>query len=231
MNTWQLRGLALAALMTTVGWSAAAELTVLDWRHPVTVTGDAAAGKEKAQICNNCHGANGKAPVQNFPSVAGLPEAYLYQKLVEFKKSLRSDSVMTPLVANNTIEDLADIAVFYASLPLEVRSGLEPEPAADDVLERGQSLYLNGDAGKGIPPCQGCHGRDGKGPANARAFQQMWPPVYGQQAMYVRFRLDNFHRGYAIDTTMDKVMQGVVQNLTPDDITALAAFVERLDGR
>lgn len=231
MNTWRLRGLVLAALMATVGWSAAAELTVLDWRHPATVTGDAAAGKEKAQICNNCHGANGKAPVQNFPSVAGLPEAYLYRKLVEFKHSLRSDSVMTPLVANNTIEDLADIAVFYASLPLDARSSLEPEPAADDVLERGQSLYLNGDASKGIPPCQGCHGRDGKGPANARSFQQMWPPVYGQQAMYVRFRLDNFHRGYAIDTTMDKVMQGVVQNLTPDDITALAAFVERLDGR
>ena len=231
MNTWQLRGLALAALLTTVGWSSAAELTVLDWRHPVTVTGDAAAGKEKAQICNNCHGANGKAPVQNFPSVAGLPEAYLYQKLVEFKKSLRNDSVMTPLVANNTIEDLADIAVFYASLPLEVRSGLAPEPVSDDVLERGQSLYLNGDADKGIPPCQGCHGRDGKGPADARPSQQMWPPLYGQQAMYVRFRLDNFSRGYAIDTTMDKVMLGVARNLTPDDITALAAFVERLDGR
>lgn len=231
MSTWQLRGLALAALMATVGWSAAAELTVLDWRHPVTVTGDAAAGKEKAQICNNCHGANGKAPVQNFPSVAGLPEAYLYQKLVEFKHSLRSDSVMTPLVANNTIEDLADIAVFYASLPLDARSSLAPEPVSDDVLERGQSLYLNGDANQGIPPCQGCHGRDGKGPTDARPFQQMWPPVYGQQAMYVRFRLDNFHRGYAIDTTMDKVMQGVARNLTPDDIIALAAFVERLDGR
>lgn len=231
MNTWMLRTLALAALMTTTGWSVAAELTVLDWRHPVTVTGDAAAGKEKAQICNNCHGANGKAPVQNFPSVAGLPEAYLYQKLVEFKKSLRNDSVMTPLVANNTIEDLADIAVFYASLPIDTPSSLTPEPVSDDVLERGRQLYLSGDPENGIPPCQSCHGRDGKGPENPLPFQQMWPPLYGQQAMYVSFRLDNFHRDYAIDTTMDKIMRGVAKNLTTEDITALAAFVERLDGR
>ena len=30
---------------------------------------------------------------------------------------------------------------------------------------------------------------------------------------------------------MDKVMEGVAQNLEPDDIAALAAYVERLDGR
>ncbi len=138
---------------------------------------------------------------------------------------------MTPLVANNTIEDLADIAVFYASLPIDTPSSLTPEPVSDDVLERGRQLYLSGDPENGIPPCQSCHGRDGKGPENPLPFQQMWPPLYGQQAMYVSFRLDNFHRDYAIDTTMDKIMRGVAKNLTTEDITALAAFVERLDGR
>lgn len=231
MNIWILRSLALAALTTLAGSSAAAELPVLDWRHPLPVKGDVAAGKEKAQVCNNCHGANGKAPIPNFPSVAGLPAGYLYWKLVEFKESLRSDSIMTPLVANNTIEDLADIAVFYASLPLLAPSPLTPEPVDDDVLARGEQLYLAGDPDSGIPACQGCHGAEGKGPTNAKPFQANWPPLYGQQAMYVQFRLDNFQRGYAIDTTMDKIMEGVAKNLSTDDIAALAAYVERLDGR
>ncbi len=208
-----------------------ADLDLMDWRTTPTVHGDVAAGQEKAQVCNNCHGADGKGPIPNFPSVAGLPEAYLYLKLVGFKKSHRSDSVMTPLVVNNTIEDLADIAAFYASLPLDAPSPLTPAPVADDVLERGRVLYLSGDPGKGIPPCQGCHGVDGKGPNNAQPFQAMWPPLYGQQAIYVSFRLDNFHRGYAIDTTADKIMQSVARNMSADDIAALAAFVERLDGR
>ncbi len=232
MSLQTLCGAVIAtALLMTSGWAAAAELNVLDWRQPLPVTGDVAAGKEKAQVCNNCHGANGKAPIPNFPSVAGLPEGYLYWKLVEFKESLRSDSIMTPLVANNTIEDLADIAVYYASLPLLTSSPLTPAPVDDEVLARGQQLYLAGDAARGVPACQGCHGAEGKGPPGAKSFQANWPPLYGQQAMYVQYRLDNFQRSYAIDTTMDKIMEGVSKNLTPDDIEALAAFVERLDGR
>lgn len=232
MNLKILRNPGLAcALWLFSAVSLAAELDVLDWRVAPTVNGDVAAGREKAQVCNNCHGADGKGPIPNFPSVAGLPEGYLYLKLVEFKNSQRADSIMTPLVANNTIEDLADIAAFYASLPLDAPSPLTPAPVDDDVLERGRALYLSGDPAKGIPPCQGCHGVQGKGPTNAQPFQEVWPPLYGQQAIYVSFRLENFHRGDPIDTTADKIMQGVARNMSPDDIAALSAWIERLDGR
>ena len=230
MRIFPRLGLLVAlALMPT--WSGAAELDVADWRVAPTVHGDVAAGREKAQVCNNCHGADGKGPIPNFPSVAGLPEGYLYLKLVAFKNSQRADSVMTPLVANNTIEDLADIAAFYASLPLVAPSPLTAVAVDADVLERGRRLYLSGDPSKGIPPCQGCHGIEGKGPTNAQPFQELWPQLYGQQAIYVSFRLENFQRGDPIDTTADKIMQGVARNMSTDDIAALSAWVERLDGR
>jgi len=228
-RSFVLTGMAAALLLS--GTTLAASLDVVEFRRPMPVTGSIAAGKEKAQVCNNCHGANGKAPVAMFPSVAGLPEQYLYWKLVEFKNSLRSDSIMTPLVANNTIEDLRDIAVFYASLPLEVPSPLTPAPVDAARLERGRVLYLSGDPARGVPPCQGCHGTEGKGPDSAQPFQMAWPALYGQQGEYVAWRLTNFQSGYAIDTTMDKIMQGVARGLEPDDIAALAAYVERLDGR
>lgn len=209
----------------------AADVDVIDLRQMPPVDGSLAAGKEKAQVCNNCHGADGKAPIPNFPSVAGLPEGYLYWKLVAFQRSQRSDSVMTPLVANNTLEDLRDIAVFYASLPLLAPSPLAATAVDDDVLTRGEELYLEGDPARGVPACQGCHGVEGKGPPGTKSFQVNWPPLYGQQAIYVSERLTNFHNSYAIDSSLDKIMEGVSKNLTPDDIAALAAYVERLDGR
>lgn len=210
----------------------AASLDVIDLRRPPVVNGDPVAGKEKAQVCNNCHGADGKAPVPNFPSMAGLPESYLYWKLVAFKESSRTDSIMTPLVTANTLEDLRDMAAFYARLPLEAPSPLTPEPVDEAVLERGRQIYMAGDPKQGVPACQGCHGPEGKGPTEPhRPYQESWPPLYGQQAMYVAERLTKFHDGYAIDSSMDKIMEGVAQNLTPEDIAALAAFVERLDGR
>lgn len=231
MNT---RSFVLAVALAAVlpfGAALAAKLELIEFRYPEPVEGNVAAGKEKAQVCNNCHGADGKAPIAMFPSVAGLPEQYLAWKLVEFKNSLRGDSIMTPLVANNTIEDLRDIAVFYASLPLEAASPLTAAPVDAAVLDRGRSLYLHGDPAQGVPPCQGCHGIEGKGPTHAQPFQVAWPPLYGQQATYMATRLNNFRTGYAIDTTMDKIMQGVVRNLSAEDIDAVAAYAERLDGR
>ncbi len=232
MSQRTLSGAVMAtAMLVASGWAAAASPTVIDLRQQPEVKGDVAAGKEKAQICNNCHGANGKSPIPNFPSVAGYPAGYLYLELRAFKQTHRNDSIMTPLVVNNTLEDLRDIAVFYASLPLLAPSPLTPEPVEDEVLARGKDLYLSGDPSKGIPACQGCHGAQGKGPANAQPFQANWPPLYGQQAIYVAERLTNYNRSHAIDTSLDKIMEGVARNLSPDDISALAAFVERLDGR
>lgn len=213
------------------GPALAAGLDVIDLRSPQPVHGNVEAGREKAQVCNNCHGADGKAPVPNFPSVAGLPEGYLYWKLVAFKESSRADSIMTPLVSANSIEDLRDIATFYASLPLLAASPLSAQDVDADVLARGRTLYLSGDPSRGVPACQGCHGAEGKGPNQPRPFQANWPPLYGQQAIYVAERLSNFHRGHAIDSSMDKIMQGVARNLGNDDIQALAAYIERLDGR
>ena len=223
-----------ALALALAGFAAAAmagPLDVIDLRHPQPVHGNVAAGKEKAQVCNNCHGADGKAPAPIFPSVAGLPEGYLYWKLVAFKETSRSDSIMTPLVSANTLEDLRDIAAFYATLPLDAASPLTADPVEQDTLARGRTLYLAGDARKGIPACQGCHGPDGKGPVDAQPFQVNWPPLYGQQAIYVAQRLDNFQKGHAIDSTMDKIMASVSRNLSSEDIAALSAYVERLDGR
>lgn len=206
----------------------AADLDVIDMRRLSAPPGNVEAGREKAAICSNCHGENGKATAPIFPSVAGLPESYLYWKLMAFKQSTRPDSVMTPLVSANTAEDLRDIAAFYASLPYDAPSPLQPDPVSDEVLERGRSLYLAGDSAAGVPPCQGCHGPEGAGPAGAKPFQHAWPSLRGQQGAYVNQRLTNYQASYAIDTSQDKIMAGVARGLTAEDIAALSAYIERI---
>lgn len=223
-----IRSAAIAGTLAAAVPAAAAELDVIDMRRLEAPSGNVAAGREKAAVCANCHGENGKATAPLFPSVAGLPESYLYWKLMAFKQSTRADSVMTPLVAANTEEDLRDIAAFYASLPFEAESTLVPEPVDDAVLERGRGLYLSGDPARGVPPCQGCHGPEGAGPPGGKPFQHAWPSLRGQQAMYVSQRLANYQAGYAIDTSQDKIMAGVARGLTAEDIAALSAYIERI---
>ncbi|MEZ5544235.1 MAG: c-type cytochrome [Lysobacteraceae bacterium] len=229
MNAASLVRTAIVVMALLVGASVlAAELDVIDMRHLEAPGGNVEAGREKAAVCTNCHGENGKAMAPLFPSVAGLPESYLYWKLMAFKQSTRTDSVMTPLVSANTEEDLRDIAAFYASLPLDAPSTLVPEPVDDAVLERGRNLFLTGDTATGTPPCQGCHGPEGAGPPGGKPFQHAWPALRGQPAMYVSQRLTNYQAGYAIDTSQDKIMAGVARHLAPEDIAALAAYIERI---
>ena len=38
---------------------------------------DAAAGKEKAEMCAGCHGENGISQTENIPSLAGQPDQFL----------------------------------------------------------------------------------------------------------------------------------------------------------
>ena len=69
----------------------------IDLRRMPSPGGDAAAGKAKATTCAACHGANGISAGAVFPNLAGQHEAYLYERLVEFKREMRPESVMTTM--------------------------------------------------------------------------------------------------------------------------------------
>ena len=77
--------------------------------------GDAAAGKEKSQACQACHGPDGNSPSPAFPIIAGQYEDYLLHALREYKSGERKNAVMAGQVAALSDDDLKNLAAYYAS--------------------------------------------------------------------------------------------------------------------
>jgi cytochrome c553 len=83
---------------------------------------DAAAGRTKAQVCAPCHGANGLAVAPNTPHLAGQPEPYLVDQLKAYRSGKRAHEVMSVVAKPLTDADIADLAAWFASLEVVLRT-------------------------------------------------------------------------------------------------------------
>jgi cytochrome c553 len=158
-----------------------------------------------------------------FPNLAGQRAEYLYWQLAEFKREARPDSPMTSQVANLDDATLRDLAAWFASLP-----PASPSAAHATGSERGGTIYRDGDASKGIPPCQGCHGVNGEGHAWAAddARYRTYPILRAQHADYVAQRLKDFRDGKHLTSSTDRIMSPIAQTLDDEAIRAVASWIE-----
>jgi cytochrome c553 len=218
----------IASVALAVGVAVAATAPFDDLRKQAPIHGDVAAGAAKAAACAACHGPNGISPSPEHPNLAGQSETYLYVQLRAFKDGARDYAVMKAMTAALTDQDMRNLAAHFASLPGSATSHTAP------ASSRGAVLFHNGDAAQGVPPCQGCHGVDGRGPRpdpTGTAPQPAWstfPILAGQKAPYVLKQLQAYHDGTRVGTSNDKVMQGVAHNLSAADMRALAEYVSTL---
>jgi cytochrome c553 len=83
------------------------------------------AGAAKAATCQACHGASGNSTNPEWPSLAGLGADYIAEQLNNFKTGKRASPVMMPMTANLTPDDMADLGLYFDSLP---NTGLEADP-------------------------------------------------------------------------------------------------------
>ena len=78
---------------------------------------DAAAGKEKSQLCASCHGPDGNTPMMpEYPKLAGQPADYLEKVLRDYKKGARKNPMMMPMAQGLSKQDIRDLAAYYSSL-------------------------------------------------------------------------------------------------------------------
>src|SRR5690606_33277132 len=218
--------------------AAEADNAYVDLRRATPITRNAAAGQAKAEVCAACHGPQGISIAPAFPNLAGQRADFMYWQLVEFKRN--PDSPMSPLVADLSDEDMRDLSTYYAGLaptPAPADPGADAAEAPSDpaLLQRGEQLYLTGDPEKGIPPCQGCHGSDASGHADAlrvdrsgHAPYAAWPALRGQQGMYLQTKLAEYRDGKMDDSTTDFVMTGIGRRLDDESIEALSAWLSSL---
>jgi cytochrome c553 len=210
---------------------AAAAARYTDLRNVAPIHGDAAAGAEKAPVCFACHGANGTSVAPTFPRLAGQRVNYLYQRLLMFKRAMPKDpyyssSPMTAMALPLSDTDMRNLAAFFASQQPEPATPTTPISTAS--LEKGALLFEVGDPTQGIPPCQGCHGAEARGPAIATRANAVYPLLRAQYSPYIVSRLTSFRKDLPHDTTSDFIMSNVAHAVNDDAAQAIAAWLGSL---
>lgn len=180
--------------------------------------GDATAGQAKAAVCGACHGMDGNSADAQYPKLAGQSEQYIVRQLTDFKAGKRQNPIMMGMAAPLSTQDMHDVGAYFAS-----KTAL-PGVADQALVEHGQTLFRQGDSTRGIPACMACHSIDGRGNPGA-----MYPQLTSQHAQYIEATLKSWHDGATWgDDAHAQIMPAIAKQLTPDDIAALASYIEGL---
>jgi len=182
------------------------------------VDGSAEAGKARALTCSACHGAEGNSSNALWPNLAGQNAPYILAQLQAFKSGDRSDPLMSSQAMLLSDEDMANLAVYFESLPAAAQS------IADvSLLERGESLYRGGNKEQEASACMACHGPTGRGNPAAK-----YPALQGQHAAYTAKQLNDYASGARSSDGVTHMMRNIAGNLNNEDIAALSSYVQGL---
>ena len=182
------------------------------------VDGSAEDGKAKSLTCSACHGPEGISANPMWPNIAGQNAPYLVQQLQAFKSGSRVDPLMSSQAMLLSEEDMADLAVYFESLPAATQVVADPS-----LISRGEALYRGGDSDKGTPACLACHGPSGKGNPAAR-----YPYIAGQHATYTAKQLNDYASGARESDGKTRMMRDIAERLSKEDIQALSSYIQGL---
>jgi cbb3-type cytochrome c oxidase subunit III len=189
------------------------------------VSGSAEAGKARSAVCSACHGQDGNSVNPLWPNLAGQHATYIVAQLKTFREggnepddARRSDPLMSPQAMQLSDDDIANLAVYFESLPAPAM------PVADaSTVDKGAALYRGGDADRGVPACFACHGPTGRGNPAAG-----YPSLKGQHATYTARQLRAYASGSRQSDGKTRIMRDIASRLSEDEIVALASYVQGL---
>ena len=179
--------------------------------------GDPAAGQAKAGTCLACHGPDGNSVNPQWPKLAGQHPGYTRKQLVEFQSGeMRRDTMMAPMIAGLSEQDMEDLAAYYAIRP---RTG---GFASEERVELGERMYRGGNLETGVAACMGCHGPKGLGDPLAG-----FPSLAGQHAEYVVVQLEAFRSGER-SNDVNGMMRDIARWMSRDEMLAVAEYIAGL---
>ncbi len=175
--------------------------------------------QQRIAACTACHGVHGEgSPGSGFyPRLAGKPAGYLSRQLHDFQRGLRRYAPMEYAVRGLDPAYLQEIAEYFADQQVAYQRSPLP-PVTPALLQRGETLATHGDAARGIPACQACHG------AQFTGVQPSIPGLVGLPYDYLSSQLGSWRTG-ARATTAPDCMAQVANRLQASDITAVAAWL------
>ena len=166
------------------------------------IAGDAAAGaKTAAEQCASCHGEQGVAEDEAWPTLAGQHAAYLVGILAAYKSGAQTDVMMSSVAKSLSDAEIQNLATYYAGLGCKAR----PAKARAGDAGAGRTLAKN---------CAACHGETGI------SSNPAWPNLSAQKPDY----LVNVLKAFRAGLRKDPLMAGVTRGLSDQDIVNLAAY-------
>ena len=168
------------------------------------------------QVCAACHGIDGNSPLSANPSLAGQHPEYLLKQLTEFKSGARSNAVMAAMVANLSLDDMRNLAAYYAAQIPQQMGARDKE-----LVAQGRKLYRGGNASNSLAACAGCHSPNGSG------IPAQYPRLASQHADYVAAQLKAFRAGDRANDP-NQMMRATAVKLTDKEIAALAEYISGL---
>jgi cytochrome c553 len=166
-----------------------------------------------------CHEGSAANPSHLIPTLDGMDAEAIFKQLSDYRSGKRSWGVMNAIAKALTIQDLADVAAYFASRTgrLQADSG-ERIPRGGRGFRQsdiGARLVFAGDPQRGIAPCSACHGPGG--------YKTGAPALTGQYAAYIERQLAAFAQGIRHNDIFEQ-MRAIARQLTPDEMKAVAGF-------
>lgn len=185
-------------------------------------------GKGDAAACQGCHGEKGLGnDDMGAPRLANIGQGYIIKQLTDFANDRRTPNgagaAMNGFAKALTEQDRRDLAGFLNTLEYQVDpsdlKGLAANGNKVGKPDLGKEIVTQGVKGK-VPPCQDCHGFNGRDPR--------FPAINQQKFVYLVNQLNSWRDdSRANDPTVDKIgiMRGIAKKLSDDDIANIAAFL------
>lgn len=124
--------LTFVLLLSLTGHAAHAEATGSNTAaSPAALRGDPQQGEAMAKLCTSCHGHQGRSVTSRYPSIAGLDEAHIVERLKAFQAG-ESGHLMASMTRGLSDQDIAHLAAYYAGLSPRAWPSTNPAPAAND---------------------------------------------------------------------------------------------------
>ena len=191
-----LRFCAAAAVALVIGMAASSAFAGIE------------EGRQKAQACVACHGADGNSPVAVFPSIAGQPRQFIEMSLIMFREGRRINEAMKPLVDKMSNADVRDLAQFFSAQKMAAPA----RQSAPEVVARGKAITEGNN-------CVQCH-------SATLAGQQHIPRLAGQHKDYLLAQLQGFKAGTRAD--FDGTMTSAAQALAAQELDLVADYLSTL---
>jgi len=219
MKIKQMTILAVASAAVSLLSASAATAQVLQ-TPPVTASPAEAAEYLAYSKCQLCHGPQGHSISPVYPALAGQKAWYIVEQLQAFRDHTRGDpyarGMMWGMASQLDDTQIAALAEFYSK---QTPFASDPAPFLGSYIAgqvaKGKSIYNEGIAATGVPPCSACHQADAAG-------NDQFPRLAGQHAQYVLKQIASFQN----NMRNVAVMHGVAQGLKGDEMRAVAAYLE-----